>query len=86
MIPEGHNYTTRFNFKQKRNFHIFFSHQIAAPQAAVPFFIYIYISYYCVPLQLSLADEQCEVTRNGYESKELVYLVQIYCQVRGTSL
>ncbi|CAL8267026.1 unnamed protein product [Merluccius merluccius] len=34
-------------------------------------------------IQLSLADEQCEVTRNGYESKELVYLVQIYCQGRS---
>lgn len=32
--------------------------------------------------QLTLGDEQCEVTRNGYESKELVYLVHIYCQVR----
>lgn len=32
--------------------------------------------------QLSLGDEQSEVTRNGYESKELVYLVHIYCQVR----
>lgn len=35
--------------------------------------------------QLSLGDEQCEVTRNGYESKELVYLVHIHCQVRNTS-
>lgn len=35
----------------------------------------------CV-FQLSLGDEQCEVSRNGYESKELVYLVHIYCQVR----
>uniref|UniRef100_A0A667ZA98 Rho GTPase-activating protein 32 n=1 Tax=Myripristis murdjan TaxID=586833 RepID=A0A667ZA98_9TELE len=34
-------------------------------------------------IQLSLGDEQCEVTRNGYESKELVYLVQIYCQGRS---
>ena len=32
--------------------------------------------------QLTLGDEQCEVTRNGYETKELVYLVHIYCQVR----
>lgn len=32
--------------------------------------------------QLTLGDEQCEVTRNGCESKELVYLVHIYCQVR----
>ncbi|CAF87598.1 unnamed protein product, partial [Tetraodon nigroviridis] len=31
---------------------------------------------------LSLGDEQCEATRNGYESKELVYLVHIHCQVR----
>ncbi len=37
--------------------------------------------FLCV-FQLSLGDEQCEVTRNGYESKELVYLVHIYCQVR----
>lgn len=35
--------------------------------------------------QLSLGDEHCEVTRNGYESKELVYLVDIHCQVRNTS-
>lgn len=35
--------------------------------------------------QLSLGDEQCEVTRNGYESKELVYLVHIHCQVRNAS-
>lgn len=35
--------------------------------------------------QLSLGDEQSEVTRNGYESKELVYLVHIQCQVRKTS-
>ncbi|KAK9536096.1 hypothetical protein VZT92_005907 [Zoarces viviparus] len=34
-------------------------------------------------IQLSLGDEQCEVTRNGYESKELVYLVHIYCQGRS---
>uniref|UniRef100_A0A7N6BNG9 Rho GTPase-activating protein 32 n=1 Tax=Anabas testudineus TaxID=64144 RepID=A0A7N6BNG9_ANATE len=34
-------------------------------------------------IQLSLEDEQCEVTRNGYESKELVYLVHIYCQGRS---
>ncbi|XP_034745503.1 rho GTPase-activating protein 32 isoform X3 [Etheostoma cragini] len=34
-------------------------------------------------IQLSLGDEQCEVTRNGYESKELVYLVNIYCQGRS---
>uniref|UniRef100_A0A8C3RXF2 Rho GTPase-activating protein 32 n=1 Tax=Chelydra serpentina TaxID=8475 RepID=A0A8C3RXF2_CHESE len=31
-------------------------------------------------IQLSLPEEQNEVTRNGCESKELVYLVQIYCQ------
>lgn len=31
--------------------------------------------------QLSLAEEQSEVSRNGLESKELVYLVHIYCQV-----
>uniref|UniRef100_A0A8D3BJR0 Rho GTPase-activating protein 32 n=1 Tax=Scophthalmus maximus TaxID=52904 RepID=A0A8D3BJR0_SCOMX len=34
-------------------------------------------------VQLSLGDEHCEVTRNGYESKELVYLVHIYCQGRS---
>ncbi|RVE64336.1 hypothetical protein OJAV_G00145230 [Oryzias javanicus] len=34
-------------------------------------------------IQLSLGDEQCEVTRNGHESKELVYLVHIYCQGRS---
>ncbi|KAI7795596.1 putative rho GTPase-activating protein 32, partial [Triplophysa rosa] len=34
-------------------------------------------------IQLTLADEQCEVTRNGLESKEPVYLVQIYCQGRS---
>ncbi|KAK5918601.1 hypothetical protein CgunFtcFv8_003350 [Champsocephalus gunnari] len=34
-------------------------------------------------IQLSLGDEQCEVTRNGYESKELVYLVHIFCQGRS---
>uniref|UniRef100_A0A1A7WNY2 Rho GTPase-activating protein 32 n=1 Tax=Iconisemion striatum TaxID=60296 RepID=A0A1A7WNY2_9TELE len=34
-------------------------------------------------IQLSLGDEQCEVARNGYESKELVYLVHIYCQGRS---
>uniref|UniRef100_A0A8C7U6F0 Rho GTPase-activating protein 32 n=1 Tax=Oncorhynchus mykiss TaxID=8022 RepID=A0A8C7U6F0_ONCMY len=34
-------------------------------------------------IQLSLADEQSEVTRNGFESKELQYLVQIYCQGRN---
>ncbi|XP_011609344.2 rho GTPase-activating protein 32 isoform X2 [Takifugu rubripes] len=34
-------------------------------------------------LQLSLGDEQCEVTRNSYESKELVYLVHIHCQGRS---
>uniref|UniRef100_A0A4W5L344 PX domain-containing protein n=1 Tax=Hucho hucho TaxID=62062 RepID=A0A4W5L344_9TELE len=33
--------------------------------------------------QLALADEQSEVTRNGFESKELQYLVQIYCQGRS---
>uniref|UniRef100_A0A673Y128 Rho GTPase activating protein 32 n=1 Tax=Salmo trutta TaxID=8032 RepID=A0A673Y128_SALTR len=32
---------------------------------------------------LALADEQSEVTRNGFESKELQYLVQIYCQSRS---
>ncbi|XP_027762408.1 rho GTPase-activating protein 32-like, partial [Empidonax traillii] len=32
-------------------------------------------------IQLSLPEEQNEVTRNGCESKELVYLVQICCQV-----
>ncbi|XP_029030079.1 rho GTPase-activating protein 32 isoform X2 [Betta splendens] len=34
-------------------------------------------------IQLTLGDEQCEVTRNGYECKELVYLVHIYCQGRS---
>uniref|UniRef100_A0AAR2JFG4 Rho GTPase-activating protein 32 n=1 Tax=Pygocentrus nattereri TaxID=42514 RepID=A0AAR2JFG4_PYGNA len=34
-------------------------------------------------IQLSLAEEHFEVTRNGLESKELVYLVQIYCQGRS---
>ncbi|KAG7517147.1 rho GTPase-activating protein 32 isoform X1 [Solea senegalensis] len=34
-------------------------------------------------IQLSLGDEQSELTRNGYESKELVYLVHIYCQGRS---
>uniref|UniRef100_A0A8B9R9G4 Rho GTPase-activating protein 32 n=1 Tax=Astyanax mexicanus TaxID=7994 RepID=A0A8B9R9G4_ASTMX len=34
-------------------------------------------------IQLSLAEEQTEVTRNGLESKELVYLVQIFCQGRS---
>nr|XP_020469159.1 rho GTPase-activating protein 32-like isoform X2 [Monopterus albus] len=34
-------------------------------------------------IQLSLGDEQCEVTRNSYESKDLVYLVHIYCQGRS---
>ncbi|XP_076607226.1 rho GTPase-activating protein 32 isoform X2 [Chaetodon auriga] len=34
-------------------------------------------------IQLTLGDEQCEVTRNGFESKELVYLVHIYCQGRS---
>uniref|UniRef100_A0A4W4EAH3 Rho GTPase-activating protein 32 n=1 Tax=Electrophorus electricus TaxID=8005 RepID=A0A4W4EAH3_ELEEL len=34
-------------------------------------------------IQLNLAEEQNEVTRNGLESKELVYLVQIYCQGRS---
>ncbi|XP_051534337.1 rho GTPase-activating protein 32 isoform X2 [Myxocyprinus asiaticus] len=34
-------------------------------------------------IQLTLADEQSEVTRNGLESKEPVYLVQIYCQGRS---
>ncbi|XP_023412821.2 rho GTPase-activating protein 32 isoform X3 [Loxodonta africana] len=31
-------------------------------------------------IQLSLSEEQNEVTKNGCESKELVYLVQIACQ------
>ncbi|XP_061596635.1 rho GTPase-activating protein 32 isoform X3 [Cololabis saira] len=34
-------------------------------------------------IQLSLGDEQNEITRNGFESKELVYLVNIYCQGRS---
>ncbi|XP_067085370.1 rho GTPase-activating protein 32 [Osmerus mordax] len=34
-------------------------------------------------IQLSLADEQSEATRNGYEWQELVYLVQICCQGRS---
>ncbi|XP_072302881.1 rho GTPase-activating protein 32 [Eucyclogobius newberryi] len=34
-------------------------------------------------IQLTLGDEQCEVTRNSHESKELVYLVHIYCQGRS---
>ncbi|KAG5843822.1 hypothetical protein ANANG_G00154970 [Anguilla anguilla] len=34
-------------------------------------------------IQLALADEQNEVTRNGFELKELVYLVQICCQGRS---
>ncbi|XP_023823462.1 rho GTPase-activating protein 32-like isoform X1 [Salvelinus sp. IW2-2015] len=34
-------------------------------------------------IQLALVDEQSEVTRNGFESKELQYLVQIYCQSRS---
>ncbi|XP_061660423.1 rho GTPase-activating protein 32 isoform X2 [Syngnathoides biaculeatus] len=34
-------------------------------------------------IQLSLGDEQSEVTRNSQESKELVYLVHIYCQGRS---
>nr|XP_015193144.1 PREDICTED: rho GTPase-activating protein 32 isoform X2 [Lepisosteus oculatus] len=34
-------------------------------------------------VQLALADEQSEVTRNGCEAKELVYLVQICCQGRS---
>uniref|UniRef100_A0A8C9SLY2 Rho GTPase-activating protein 32 n=2 Tax=Scleropages formosus TaxID=113540 RepID=A0A8C9SLY2_SCLFO len=34
-------------------------------------------------IQLALADEQNEVTRNGLETKELVYLVQISCQGRS---
>ncbi|XP_047661272.1 rho GTPase-activating protein 32 isoform X9 [Tachysurus fulvidraco] len=34
-------------------------------------------------IQLSLAEEQSEVSRNGLESKELVYLVHIYCQGRS---
>ncbi|KAJ8368284.1 hypothetical protein SKAU_G00083120 [Synaphobranchus kaupii] len=34
-------------------------------------------------IQLALAEEQNEVTRNGQELKELVYLVQICCQGRS---
>ncbi|XP_027596335.2 rho GTPase-activating protein 32 isoform X2 [Pipra filicauda] len=34
-------------------------------------------------IQLSLPEEQNEVTRNGCDSKELVYLVQICCQGRS---
>ncbi|XP_036393690.1 rho GTPase-activating protein 32 [Megalops cyprinoides] len=34
-------------------------------------------------VQLALAEEQKEVTRNGQELKELVYLVQICCQGRS---
>ncbi|KFO81867.1 Rho GTPase-activating protein 32, partial [Cuculus canorus] len=34
-------------------------------------------------IQLSLPEEQNEITRNGCESKELVYLVQISCQGRS---
>ncbi|KAI5622442.1 rho GTPase-activating protein 32 isoform X2 [Silurus asotus] len=34
-------------------------------------------------IQLSLAEEQSEVSRNGLELKELVYLVHIYCQGRS---
>ncbi|XP_061904322.1 rho GTPase-activating protein 32 isoform X2 [Entelurus aequoreus] len=34
-------------------------------------------------IQLSLGDEQSEVARNSNESKELVYLVHIYCQSRS---
>ncbi|XP_061104452.1 rho GTPase-activating protein 32 isoform X2 [Conger conger] len=34
-------------------------------------------------IQLALADEQNEGTRNGFELKELVYLVQICCQGRS---
>ncbi|MFT7818593.1 rho GTPase-activating protein 32 isoform X2 [Arapaima gigas] len=34
-------------------------------------------------IQLALAEEQSEVTRNGLETKELVYLVQISCQGRS---
>ncbi|XP_054611250.1 rho GTPase-activating protein 32 isoform X2 [Dunckerocampus dactyliophorus] len=34
-------------------------------------------------IQLSLGDEQSEVTRNSHESKELVYLVHIHCQSRS---
>ncbi|XP_059398002.1 rho GTPase-activating protein 32-like isoform X2 [Carassius carassius] len=37
-------------------------------------------------IQLTLADEQTEVTRNGLESKEPVYLVHIYCQGRSWTL
>uniref|UniRef100_A0A9J8CK47 Rho GTPase activating protein 32b n=1 Tax=Cyprinus carpio carpio TaxID=630221 RepID=A0A9J8CK47_CYPCA len=40
------------------------------------------ITYSILP-PLTLADEQTEVTRNGLESKEPVYLVQIYCQGRS---
>ncbi|XP_029429014.1 rho GTPase-activating protein 32 isoform X2 [Rhinatrema bivittatum] len=34
-------------------------------------------------IQLSLPEEQNEVTRNGFDSKELVYLIQISCQGRS---
>ncbi|XP_069470259.1 rho GTPase-activating protein 32 isoform X3 [Ambystoma mexicanum] len=34
-------------------------------------------------IQLSLLEEQSEVTRNGCESRELVYLIQISCQGRS---
>ncbi|XP_030077063.1 rho GTPase-activating protein 32 isoform X2 [Microcaecilia unicolor] len=34
-------------------------------------------------IQLSLPEEQNEVTRNGFDSRELVYLVQISCQGRS---
>ncbi|KAJ8257028.1 hypothetical protein COCON_G00191800 [Conger conger] len=34
-------------------------------------------------IQLALAEEQNEVTRNGQELKELVYLIQICCQGRS---
>ncbi|KAM9031865.1 rho GTPase-activating protein 32 [Sarcophilus harrisii] len=33
-------------------------------------------------IQLSLSEEQNEIMRNGCESKELVYLVQIACQMK----
>lgn len=62
----------------------------------VPFLVYpltdllFSLLFPCVPatpsLQLSLPEEQNEVTRNGCESKELVYLVQISCQVNALFL
>jgi len=53
------------------------------------------INYYiqkislCVSPQLSLPEDRNDLTNNGLDSKELVYLVQICCQVslfhRGTN-